>query len=72
MLIYTNMLALVAVLGVWMPAQGNVAATIVFAVVFGFASGSNISLVPVCVGELCPTEAYGRYYTTVYTIVSLG
>ncbi|EYE97441.1 putative monocarboxylate transporter [Aspergillus ruber CBS 135680] len=72
MLIYTNLLALVAVLGVWMPAQGNVAATIVFAVVFGFASGSNISLVPVCVGELCPTEAYGRYYTTVYTIVSLG
>ncbi|KAJ5416348.1 hypothetical protein N7491_011383, partial [Penicillium cf. griseofulvum] len=68
MLIYTNLLALVAVLG----HGGNVAATIVFAVVFGFASGSNISLVPVCVGELCPTEAYGRYYTTVYTIVSLG
>lgn len=72
MLIITNVLSLVAVLAVWMPANGNLVATIIFAVVFGFASGSNISLVPVCVGELCPTEAYGRFYTTVYTIVSLG
>lgn len=72
MLIYTNILALIAVLAVWMPANGNAVATVIFSVVFGFASGSNISLVPVCVGELCPTKAYGRYYTTVYTIVSLG
>ncbi|KAF9894339.1 hypothetical protein FE257_007842 [Aspergillus nanangensis] len=71
-LIMTNVLSLIAVLGIWMPANGNVPAVIVFSVVFGFASGSNISLVPVCVGELCPTEAYGRFYTTVYTIVSLG
>jgi hypothetical protein len=55
-----------------MPAGGNVVAVIIFSVVFGFASGSNISLVPVCVGELCPVENYGRYYTTVYTIVSFG
>jgi MFS family permease len=55
-----------------MPAAGNIAAVIIFSVVFGFASGSNISLVPVCVGELCPVENYGRYYTTVYTIVSFG
>lgn len=71
-LIATNVLALVAVLGIWLPASGNVAATVAFSVVFGFASGSNISLVPVCVGELCPTKNYGRFYTTVYTIVSLG
>ncbi|PLB35153.1 MFS general substrate transporter [Aspergillus candidus] len=71
-LILTNVLCLIAVLAVWMPADGNVAATVIFAVVFGFASGSNISLVPVCVGELCSTESYGRFYTTVYTIVSLG
>lgn len=38
----------------------------------GFASGSNISLTPVCVGMLCDTEDYGRYYATCYTIVSLG
>ncbi|EAW11592.1 uncharacterized protein ACLA_092900 [Aspergillus clavatus NRRL 1] len=71
-LILANVLCLVSVLAIWLPAQGNVVAVVTFAVVFGFGSGSNISLVPVCVGELCPTEQYGRYYTTVYTIVSLG
>jgi MFS family permease len=46
--------------------------TIVYALLFGFASGSNISLVPVCIGQLCPTEEYGRYYATCYTLVSFG
>ncbi|KAJ5118330.1 hypothetical protein N7448_010041 [Penicillium atrosanguineum] len=71
-LILTNVLCLISVLAIWMPAEGNIAAVIIFSVVFGFASGSNISLVPVCVGELCPVQNYGRYYTTVYTIVSFG
>jgi len=44
----------------------------VYAVIFGFASGSNISLTPVCVGQLCDTNEYGRYYATCYTIVSFG
>ena len=71
-LLLTNILCLISVLAVWMPASGNMVAIIIFSVVFGFASGSNISLVPVCVGELCPVQSYGRYYTTVYTIVSFG
>ncbi|KAK5693347.1 hypothetical protein LTS12_028675, partial [Elasticomyces elasticus] len=40
--------------------------------IFGFASGSNISLTPVCVGQLCKTEHYGRYYASAYTVVSFG
>jgi MFS family permease len=46
--------------------------SIVYAFIFGFASGSNISLTPVCVGQLCDTEEYGRYYATCYTVVSFG
>ena len=46
--------------------------TIAYCIFMGFASGSNISLTPVCVGMLCDTEEYGRYYATCYTIVSLG
>ncbi|GAB7353243.1 hypothetical protein MBLNU459_g3755t2 [Dothideomycetes sp. NU459] len=46
--------------------------TVSFALFFGFGSGSNISLTPVCVGQLCDTEEYGRYYATCYTIVSFG
>jgi MFS family permease len=48
------------------------ALSIVYALIFGFASGSNISLTPVCVGQLCDTNEYGRYYATCYTIVSFG
>ncbi|MCJ1246965.1 hypothetical protein MMC30_004176 [Trapelia coarctata] len=45
---------------------------IIFALGFGFSSGSNISLTPVCVGQLCETEELGRYYATCYTVVSFG
>jgi MFS family permease len=48
------------------------ALTIVYAIIFGFASGSNISLTPVCVGQLCDTNVYGRYYATCYTVVSFS
>lgn len=46
--------------------------SIVYSVVFGFASGSNISLTPVCVGQLCDTSQFGRYYATCYTVVSFS
>ncbi|KAI5274615.1 MFS general substrate transporter [Aureobasidium subglaciale] len=70
-------------MGLWLPAtvlsasgSGSdstiMSLTISFAILFGFGSGSNISLTPVCVGQLCDTEDYGRYYSTCYTLVSLG
>ncbi|KZL85844.1 mfs monocarboxylate transporter [Colletotrichum incanum] len=71
-MIMANLLCVIAMLAIWLPANGNVIAVIVFVVVFGFASVSNISLVPVCVGESCSTQDYGRYYSTGYTVVSLG
>ena len=70
-------------LALWLPAtvlssEPNSNNTVVlglvvtYAILMGFASGSNISLTPVCVGMLCDTEEYGRYYATCYTIVSFG
>ena len=72
LMILTLLLCLVMVVAVWLPARGNKAATCIFAVGFGFASGSNISLTPVCVGQLCKTDEYGRWYATCYTVVSFG
>jgi MFS family permease len=43
-----------------------------YALLFGFASGANISLTPVCVGQLCATAEYGRYYASCYVVVSAG
>jgi len=43
-----------------------------FAVLFGLVSGSNITLVPICIGQLCDTRDYGRYYATAYTVASFA
>lgn len=68
---------IVSVFCFWLPTNYAPDAAIVpllvtFSVVMGFSSGSNISLTPICVGQLCDTREYGRYYATCYTIVSFG
>nr|POE85508.1 riboflavin transporter mch5 [Quercus suber] len=45
---------------------------IIFVLLFGFVSGSNVSLTPICLGQLCSTQTYGRYYASCYTIVAFG
>lgn len=71
-MVCTIFLCFVSVLALWLPAGGNVALIIVFALIFGFASGTGISLTPVCISQLCKVENYGRYYATCYTLVSFG
>ncbi|KAL3472213.1 major facilitator superfamily domain-containing protein [Aspergillus californicus] len=71
-LIITVALCLVCNACLWLPAGDSVPVIIVYCVIFGFASGSNISLTPVCISQLCKIENYGRYYATAYTIVSFG
>lgn len=65
-------LSIVSCLGVWLPFGSTPQGIVVFAVLFGFSSGSNISIGPVCVGRLCRTEHYGKYYATAYASVSLA
>jgi MFS family permease len=65
-------LTIISVFVIWLPFGAHTAGLVVFVLLFGFASGSNISLTPVCIGQLCETEDYGRYYATCYSIVSLG
>ncbi|KAL2835851.1 major facilitator superfamily domain-containing protein [Aspergillus pseudoustus] len=43
-----------------------------FIILFGFCSGSNVSLTPICLGQLCDTRDYGRYYASCYTAVAFG
>lgn len=64
--------SIVSCLAIWLPAGSYTAGLILFAVTFGFASGSNISITPVCIGMLCKTQNYGRYYATCYTVVSFA
>ena len=76
-MVITVALCLISVLAVWLtssPEDGSrgIAQLIIFCLFFGFASGSNISLTPVCVGQLCETEVFGRWYASLYTVVSFG
>ncbi|PYH91432.1 MFS general substrate transporter [Aspergillus ellipticus CBS 707.79] len=43
-----------------------------FVLLFGFFSGSNVSLTPICLGQLCETQEYGRYYASCFTVVAFG
>jgi predicted MFS family arabinose efflux permease len=66
------LLSAIACLAVWLPAGSTTGGIVVFSLLFGFASGNNISISPVCIGRLCKTQNYGRYYATTYTVVSLA
>ncbi|KAK3311336.1 major facilitator superfamily domain-containing protein [Chaetomium strumarium] len=69
--VVTSAVAAFVCLVLWLPAGGTKPGIAIFAVVFGCASGSSVSLVPVSVGRLCRTQEYGRYYGACYTIASL-
>jgi MFS family permease len=71
-IILTTSLCLISTTCLWLLAGDSVAILIIYALLFGLGSGSCISLTPVCIGQLCKTENYGRYYATTYTVVSFG
>ncbi|KAH7176471.1 major facilitator superfamily domain-containing protein [Dactylonectria macrodidyma] len=66
------LLSIVATLCIWLPLGHTTGGVIFFAVLFGFASGTSIAIAPVCIGRLCKTQEYGRYYATAYTVVSFA
>lgn len=71
-LILSIFLCVISCFALWLPAGDSSAMIIVFAVIFGFVSGSNLSLSPVCVGQMCKTENYGAYFSTCWMVVAFG
>ena len=76
-MIISLFLCTVSVLGFWLPDilisdVPNIGLLVVFVMLFGCVSGSNVSLLPVCIGQLCETQEIGRYYATCYTVVAFG
>lgn len=71
-IILTIALSSATVLAIWLPAGSSYAVMMTFCVVFGFASGSNLGLVAVCLGQLCDPSEYGRYYATAMMVASFG
>jgi len=57
---------------VWLPFGTTIPGLVIFSILFGFSTGNNIAITPVCVSRLCSIHHYGRYYATCYTIVSIA
>lgn len=71
-ILITISMCIVTVLGIWLPAGDSEPMLIAFAVLFGFASGSNLGLTPVCLGQLCDPRDYGRFLSTALMVASFG
>ncbi|KAL7787962.1 major facilitator superfamily domain-containing protein [Trichoderma ceciliae] len=70
--VFSVVLSLVSCLCVWLPLGHTKAGIIIFSLLFGFGSGNSIAIAPVCIGRMCKTQEYGRYYATTYTVVSFA
>jgi MFS family permease len=68
----TSLTCATLIFALWLSAARNEAAITAFAVVFGFWSGTGISLTPVCVGAVCRIEDYGKRNGTTFSIASFA
>jgi MFS family permease len=71
-ILMTIVLCVATVFGLWLPAGDSQPMLVAFAVLFGFASGSNLGLIPVCLGQLCDARDYGRFFSTAMMVASFG
>lgn len=70
--IATSAVTGVLCLALWIPGGTSKAGLTTFAVLFGFWSGSTISLTPVCIAAVSETKDYGKRYGTAYSIASIA
>ncbi|KAH6638730.1 major facilitator superfamily domain-containing protein [Boeremia exigua] len=68
----TSLTCATLIFALWLTAARNEAAITAFAIVFGFWSGTGISLTPVCVGAVCKIEDYGKRNGTTFSIASFA
>ncbi|EFX02810.1 major facilitator superfamily transporter monocarboxylate [Grosmannia clavigera kw1407] len=71
-IIVTIALSSITVFGIWMPTGDSRPTLLAFCVLFGFASGSNLGLIAVCLGQLCEPSEYGRFFSTAMMVASFG
>ncbi|KAH8895561.1 MFS general substrate transporter [Thozetella sp. PMI_491] len=72
MIIMTVGLCTASVFAFWLPAGNSNTMLIVFSLLLGFASGGNVSLIPVCIGQLCDSRNYGRFLSSANMVASFG
>lgn len=71
-MITTLVWSLIVTFALWLPVGNHIILFYFFAPLFGFGSGSIISMAPVCVGQLCKADEYGQFYGTSYSVVAFA
>jgi predicted MFS family arabinose efflux permease len=72
-MVITTGLSAVAVFAIWIPAPvGSTAATVVFASVFGFTSGTFVGMTPALVQQMSRVEEMGIRLGTTFGIISIA
>lgn len=66
MMIITVTLAAFFNFVMWLPFGGNVNVLWAYSMLYGFSSGSILSLTPVCIGQISRTADFGKRYATTY------
>nr|QFR37088.1 MFS transporter [Cyberlindnera americana] len=69
--IVTISICAILLLTLWLPFGEHLKVLYTFAALFGFFSGSILSLTPVCIGQISRTEEFGKRYATMYVVVSM-
>ena len=71
MMIVTSFLSTILVLGLWLPARGNVP-FILFAAFFGFSSGAFVSLAPALIAQISDIRQIGVRTGSMFMVISVA
>ena len=70
-MIATNFMCFVLNLVIWLPFGKYVTALWIYICLYGFSSGSILSMTPVCIGQISRTDDFGKRYATAYCLQAL-
>jgi len=71
-MVVTTAISAILTVSLWLRSGSNQAAIISYTVLFGFWSGSAISMSPVCIAQISKTEDFGKRYGTAYAFIGIG
>jgi MFS family permease len=73
MLLLMAMFTLVSMLFIWLPfGCSSLAALYIFVLLYGFGTGSFVSLSMACVGQICRGSDFGRWIGAMDSVVSIA
>ena len=68
----TSLVCSLFIFSLWALSKSNEASITVFAIIFGFWSGTAVGLAPVCIAQVCRIEDLGKRNGTTFAISSFG